>query len=120
MDQVYWGILEQVITIVISVLLPVLLGYVTVIIKRVGGGWLKKIEVEIGVENYALLQSMVEQAVLAAEQSGLTETIENVGEEKKRFAMKYVQDMLEARGIFIDLNEIDLAIEAAVNASFSE
>jgi hypothetical protein len=119
MDAVYWEIIEKIIVVAIGVILPPVLALLTVYANRITTALVSRIEGEIGVQNFALLLSMAEEAVHAAEQIGLSEMIEDVGEEKKKFAMNYIQRMLEARQIEIDVNEIDAAIEAAVNRAFS-
>jgi hypothetical protein len=119
MDQVYWEIIQKFILLVIGVVLPPVLVLLTREAQKVSNALVERIQGEIGMSNYAMVQSMVKEAVLAAEQLGLTEQIENVGEQKKRFAMNYVQGLLEARGIEINLNEIEGAIEAAVKDTFN-
>lgn len=120
MDQVYWDIIEKVIVIAIGVILPPVLAMLTVYANRVSAALVKRIEGEIGAQNFELLKSMAQEAVRSAEQLGLNDMIENVGEQKKAYAMKYMQDMLATRGIDINLNEIDAAIEAAVNRTFEQ
>lgn len=118
MDQVYWDIIEKVIVIAIGVVLPPVLALLAVYANRVSAALVKRIEGEIGTQNFELLKSMAQEAVHSAEQLGLTDMIENVGEQKKAYAMRYMQDMLASRGVQINLNEIDAAIEAAVNKTF--
>lgn len=120
MDQIYWDIIEQVIVIAIGVVLPPVLALVAVYLKQITNALVARIEGEIGASNFEMLKSMAIEAVHAAEQSGLNDMIANVGEEKKRFALKYVQDLLDARGVDISLNEIDVAVEAAVNKTFNK
>lgn len=120
MDQVYWDIIEKVIVIAIGVVVPPVLALLTVYANKVSAALVARIEGEIGSQNFELLKSMAIEAVHSAEQLGLNDMIENVGEQKKAYAMKYVQDLLESRGIQINLNEIDAAIEAAVNKTFEQ
>jgi LL-H family phage holin len=120
MDTVYWEILEQIIVIAIGVILPPVLALLTVYANRITNALVARIEGEIGAKNFELLRSMAEEAVRAAEQMGLSDKIENVGEEKKRFALRYLQDRLDASGIKIDINELDAAIEAAVQKAFND
>ncbi len=47
----------------------------------------------------ALIDRAIESAVLAAEQSGLSGIIQNVGAEKKAYAMQFVRDYLAQHGI---------------------
>lgn len=59
---------------------------------------------------FEILQSIAKTAVLAAEQAGLSGVIGD----KKAAAMAAAQAMLADRGLQIDLESIDAAIEAAV------
>ena len=119
MDQVYWDILEKILVIAIGVVLPPVLVIVANEARKVSNALVVRIQGEIGVNNYNFLMSMVDEAVHAAEQLGLTDMIENEGQAKKKFALEYVQSKLDASGIDIDVNEIDAAIEAAVNKAFT-
>lgn len=65
--------------------------------------------------NFAFLTSVAEKAVQAAEQL----YAENDGDQKKAFALKFVQDWLAANNIKIDVSAIDTAIEAAVMTEFN-
>lgn len=120
MDQVYWDIIEKVIVIAIGVVLPPVLAMLTVYANRVSSALVARIEGELGAQNFELLKSMAQEAVRSAEQLGLNDMIENVGEEKKRYALRYVQDLLASRNIDISINEIDAAIEAAVQKTFEK
>lgn len=66
-------------------------------------------------KNYGLLVSIVENAVQAVEQ--VYKDVD--GDTKKSAAIAMAEAALEARGIKVDLDEIDAAIEAAVLREFN-
>lgn len=66
-------------------------------------------------KNYGLLVSIVENAVQAVEQV----YTDVDGDTKKKAAFALVEAALKARGINVDLDEIDAAIEAAVLREFN-
>ena len=61
-----------------------------------------------------LLDKAVETAVLAAEQSGLTAVIQNVGAQKKRYAIDMAGRYLAEHGLKVDPLVLDGLIEATV------
>ena len=69
-------------------------------------GQIKKAQPEFGV----ILQTAVNQAVMAAEQMMKTEE----GQKKKEYAIASVQDYLAQHGMVIDVSVIEDAIEATV------
>lgn len=116
-NEQMWELVQSLLVVVITVGLPILLGFVFAEIRKfsaIAQAWLAN---KIGKENYDLMIQMVYEAVQTAEQLGLTDQIEDIGEAKKRFALESVQQALNARGIYIDVNEIDAAIEAAVRVA---
>ncbi len=62
----------------------------------------------------ALLDKAVETAVLAADQSGLTAVIQNVGAQKKRYAMDMAGRYLAEHGLKVDPMVLDGLIEAQI------
>jgi hypothetical protein len=60
----------------------------------------------------ALIDKAVESAVLAAEQSGLHGIIQNMGPEKKAYAMQMAKEYMKMHGISIPDNLVDGLIEA--------
>jgi hypothetical protein len=62
----------------------------------------------------ALLDKAVETAVLAADQSGLTAVIQNVGVQKKRYAMDMAGRYLAEHGLKVDPMVLDGLIEAQI------
>jgi hypothetical protein len=65
----------------------------------------------------ALLDKAVHTAVLAAEQSGLTGAIQNVAEQKKRYAVDFAFKYLAEHGLRVDPAVVNGLIEAQVLAS---
>jgi hypothetical protein len=59
-------------------------------------------------------EKAVESAVLAAEQSGLAGLIENVGREKKTYALKMVNDYLSQYGVTVPEDLVSGLIEATL------
>ena len=62
----------------------------------------------------ALLDKAVQTAVLAAQQSGLTGVIQNVAEQKKRYAMDFAFKYLAEHGLRVDPAVVNGLIEAQV------
>ena len=62
----------------------------------------------------ALLDKAVQRTVLAAEQSGLTGMIQNVAEQKKRYAMDFAFKYLPEHGLRVDPAVVNGLIEAQV------
>ena len=62
----------------------------------------------------ALLDKAVETAVLAADQSGLTAVIQNVGSQKKRYALDMAGRYLAEHGLKVDPIVLDGLIEAQI------
>jgi hypothetical protein len=61
-----------------------------------------------------LIEKAVESAVLAAEQSGLAGLIENVGREKKEYALKMVNDYLSQYDVTVPEDLVSGLIEATL------
>ena len=62
----------------------------------------------------ALLDKAVHTAVLAAEQSGLVGVIQNVADQKKRYAMDFAFKYLAEHGLRVDPSVVNGLIEAQV------
>jgi len=108
-------VLQLVLQVAISVLLPVFLGYAIVAMRT----WWGKIKAQIPAEQYAFASSLVSQLVLAAEQSGLAGIIANEAEVKKQWVIDRAEAELAKLGIKMDLNTISDMIEAAVKAELN-
>ena len=62
----------------------------------------------------ALLDKAVDSAVLAAEQSGLTAAIQNIGAQKKRYALDWAGRYLAEHGLKVDPVVLDGLLEAQI------
>jgi hypothetical protein len=117
MEGFEWGIvLQQILIVVLNILLPVVLGYAALWIR----GLVAQGKAKLTAEQLAIATSFVESFVFAAEQSGLTGTIEDIGEAKKAWVLERVQTALDAQGISIDVEVIADLIEAHVYKSWHD
>lgn len=87
-----------------------LLAAIAVIVPLVGSAVRGFIAANKNSRELETLAGIAKVAVLAAEQSGLSGLIED----KKNYAIRVAEQMLEERGIKIDLDTLTAAIEAAV------
>jgi hypothetical protein len=62
----------------------------------------------------ALLDKAVQSAVLAAEQSGLANIIQNAAAHKKRFALDFAFKYLDEHGLRVDPTVVDGLLEAEI------
>lgn len=99
---------------VLSIMLPIVLGFVAVWLK----GLLAKVKAEMSESQLAFITVLAGQLVLAAEQSGLTGAIENIGEAKKAMVIAALQTAADERGIKISVELLSAIIEAAVVDAF--
>jgi len=99
---------------VLSIMLPIVLGFVAVWLK----GLLAKIKAEMSESQLAFITVLAGQLVLAAEQSGLTGVITNIGEEKKAMVIAALQQAADDNGIKISVELLSAIIEAAVVDAF--
>lgn len=104
-----WKFLEQFILLVIPVLLPFIVAWLTAKIRiawnNVG---------EFSPSATQILEQAALFAVYAAEQSGISVVFQT----KKRYAIELAQKYLKANKVNLDLLLIDAAIEKAVFESF--
>ena len=99
---------------VLSVMLPIVLGFVAVWLK----GLLAKVRAEMSESQLAFITALAGQLVLAAEQSGLTGAITNIGAEKKAMVMAALQQAANDNGIRINVELLSAIVEAAVVDAF--
>lgn len=104
------SIIQTALEMAIQILLPVALGFVVIFIKQ----QISAIKSKLDQENLAIAGSFVKAFVLAAEQSGLTGKLNNVGEEKKAWVLAQLDAALNVRGIDLDFEVLSALIEAAV------
>ena len=110
------SILQLVLETLITVLVPVLLGY---IIKFVDTK-ISELRQYVERENLWYIYDIVKQLVYAAEQNGLAGLIENEGRAKKAYVLDRLQSYLNAKNIKVDVKTLDALIEAAVYEAFKK
>ena len=94
----------------LGIALPFLAGIAALHFVGVWNGWkLGKYSMQLKI-----IENVVEYAVDAAEQLGLTKVIND----KKAWALQQAEDALAARGVKIDLHELEARIEAEVLRQF--
>jgi hypothetical protein len=110
MDEFWSKLLQSLATEFLPVLFVVALGY---LVKAFGSLWT---DFKFNEPDKAhALEMAVALAVKAAEQAGASEFIES----KKDYALDVAERWLHMRGVKVDLNLIDAAIEAAVYDEFN-
>lgn len=95
---------------VLTLAAPIVAVFVVRWLKAKGDEVYAQLRQTVGEEKSFLLDSAVNYAVWAAEQLKLSGQIQD----KKQFAIQFVQSYLAKRGVFLDVSEIAVAIEAAV------
>lgn len=102
----FWPLAQQVTELVIKAVVPVLAFYALKFLQTQS----KSVEASIGSENWKLAVGMARGAVQAAEQLGAKKVITD----KKNYALGWLSDALEERGIFLDEESIATLVEAMV------
>lgn len=93
------------------VALPVVVTQTFLVLRQLA----KSIRARLSTEQVFLLESLAAIGVRAAEQSGLNGSLQNIGQEKREYAVAFVKKALESRGLKdINVDEIEAAIEAAI------
>jgi hypothetical protein len=108
------NLLQPFLEIVLAIFLPVVLGFLAVLIRS----WIAKAKAEIEARNLDWLLVLAGQFVAAAEQAGITGELENLGEAKKQMVVDMLQAAADQRGIRIDADALSALIEAAVVDAF--
>lgn len=85
----------------------------TPLVYKIVMAFIAKGESRISIENKWILDEFINTVVKAAEQNGLNGLLPD-NAAKKAWAIKQVQDWLDARGLSINVAEIEAAIEAAI------
>lgn len=106
----YSILIQKALEVVITVLLPVVLGYLVILLKSVG----EKIKQQVGKEQWEVVSTLAGQFVSAAEQLGLKDEALAVGEAKKQWVLEQLQGELSRRKINIDVATLAALIEAVV------
>ena len=109
-------ILQATLEVLIQVLLPVVLGAVIVLVK----GMLGEIKARVDKDQLAVVESLVRTFIRAAEQNGLIGMLEKEGAAKKEWVLDQIELALAARGIKLDLDELDALIEGIYHSEIGE
>jgi hypothetical protein len=113
--MIEWGtLLQPILVTLIQILLPVILGALALWLKELIAGARAK----LSTEQLAFMESLASQLVLAAEQSGLTGAISDLGAEKKQWVIDQLQAVADAKHIKLDMDQLSALVEAAVVAAF--
>ena len=107
---VFSAVLQKLLEVFLPILAVALVGFLAAKIKY----WLAEAKAW-NPDITELLEQAVKFAVTAAEQAGAAKLIED----KKVYAFEIAERWLELRGVHIDLDLIDAAIEAAVYEQFN-
>ena len=102
--------MQEVVNVLAPVLATLIVGLGAVVLRRVDS-WLKA---NVSAKEYAILASIATTAVQAVEQQYFLEE----GDTKKSLAHQYADSLLRTRGIKVDFDAVDAAIEAAVLREF--
>ena len=103
-------LLNTALTIAVTILTPVLITALIAVVKQL----LARLKVNMSQSNWNLLESLAQQVVLAAEQSGLSGQIEAAGTVKKQWAIDELTRIATEHGLGVDVKTLSTAIEAAV------
>ena len=107
-------ILQNVLTVVVSTVTPVLVGMLAVWLKQKRNEYLDSLD---GKWEWAA-QDAVRIAVMAAEQSGLAKLIDDTATAKKAYACEVAEQYLRRYNITVDLDVLLAMIEAEVFKQF--
>lgn len=116
MDVITPTLVQQLAAEVIPVLVASLLTVVTTVTALASRAVLQFIKSKTTVNQQDALLNLAKQAVLAAEQLGITGVIED----KKSWAFALVNELLKKQGINVTAEQIDAAIEATVMQEFNK
>lgn len=100
-------ILQNAILIVMGIVLPVVATYAVNWFIAQG----KAIKAKMSDTQYSTAKSIIKTLVFAAEQSGLSGALSQIGAEKKAWVINQAEIALSAKGIELDLGEISDLIE---------
>lgn len=104
----------------LELMLPVIIAWATVKMHQLIDAAKAKYAATTTAEDRKTIESIVQMAVFAAEQTGLTLKARGMVLDKKQEALNVAHAALAARGINVDFNELDAQVEATVLASFND
>lgn len=116
-----WGkILTDIMLAMITVFLPVFLSFLLRWIRDKVNYMNQLMADELGASNWEFVKALADDFVLAAEQRGVWDKLLSTGADKKVWVIQRMQEALRARGLNVDLEQIDAAIELAVWQALKE
>ena len=104
--------MQEVINVIAPVLATLVVGLGAIVLRRVDAF----LKANVSEREYGILASVATTAVQAVEQQYFAED----GDVKKSLAHQFADSLLSTRGIKIDFDAVDAAIEAAVLQEFSK
>lgn len=107
MDEIWSKILEQVLLAALPILAAAVVGW---ILQSIREGWAR-----LDDRKREMIAEAVKVAVYAAEQAGAAGLIEG----KKEYALEIAEKWLASKGINLNIDLLDAAIEAAVLEEFN-
>lgn len=111
MDDTTQVLIQKSLETLISVLVPILVGYLILAVKN----WNNKVKGEVGEKDWLQIQAIISDVVKAAEQNGLRGAIENAAQAKKLWAVNEGQRILNERKLNkISVETLASLIEAKV------
>jgi len=110
----WWGLLNQALEYSLGLILPTLIGAAVVWVSGLLPKFKACLDAKAGLQVANLIAEAARVAVIAAEQVGLSGQLVDMGMTKIEYAVDVAETWLESRNVFIDLDIIVSAIEAAV------
>jgi len=107
-------LLQKIAVDVVTILAPVAVAFVAAWLSR----QTQLVKAKLNAEQWKLITSVVDAAVVAAEQSGLAGYIKDLGSEKRDYALNYAQKFLAQYKITVDTQVLYKLIEQAVYDNF--
>ena len=101
---------------VMDYLEPVIAGLVAMLIVAAMRWLIAEFKARVSERHQAFVQHVVAAAVLAAEQYGINAEVDD----KKTWAINYIQAQLDIAGIPLDAGRLEALVEAEVFAQFRE
>ncbi len=102
--------MQEVVNVLAPVLATLIVGLGAIVLRSVD----KWVKANVNAKEYGILAAVVTMAVQAVEQQYFAEESDT----KKSLAHQFADDLLRARGIKVDFEAVDAAIEAAVLREF--
>lgn len=118
MDPVHIFI-SQLITDAVELVAIPLIVILGIKLRDFGEAKIAELEAKMSAEQLALLKTVVQRLVQAAEQSGLSGQISAEGKAKKQWVLDKAIAEVKSLGLDVNVSQIDSEIEAAVSSLFT-